>query len=93
MISWKFYILFYVKWPVEFGFLINFDRCTKLTDLWQFFRKKKVDIIENYDYGDIVKESPIMIFWLFFILFYEKWPIEFDFPINFDREAKLTDLS
>ncbi len=37
--------------------------------------------------------SRLMIFWLFCTLYYVKWPVEFDFPINFDLQAKLTNLS
>ncbi len=37
--------------------------------------------------------SRLMIFWLFYKLFSVKWPVEFDCPINYDYQAKLTDSS
>ncbi len=48
MILWLFYILYYVKWPVEFSFLINFDCQAKLTDLPQFFYLKKKKSWHNW---------------------------------------------
>ncbi len=63
MISWLFYMLLYVKWSVESHFLLSFDRKTKLMELCQVFgkkkkKKKKVDIIENYTNGGIMRKSP-----------------------------------
>ncbi len=43
--------------------------------------------------GDMVRESHLKIFWLFSTLSYVKSPLEFEFWINFDHQAKLTVLS
>ncbi len=50
-------------------------------------------IIENYMNGGMVRESRLMIFWLFTVLFYIKKSIEFEFRIKFEHQAKLTELS
>ncbi len=46
MIFWLFSMLLHVKWSVEFDFPFTFDGQTKLTELWQFFRVKRLTTLK-----------------------------------------------
>ncbi len=72
-------------------------RCLLLTNgsyCWQNVTEPfNGGMIENYTNGVMVRNSRLMIFWLFYMLYYVKGGVEFDFPINFDCQVKLTELS
>ncbi len=71
--------------------ILNSDRQAKLTDLSQFFCKKKINKIENCMNGGMVRESPHYDFLIIFNAILCKMTRRI--RINFDHQAKLTELS
>ncbi len=58
MIIGLFLMLLYVKWSVESDFPLTFNCQIKLMELWQFFHKKKVDII-SHNSINFVRQSKV----------------------------------
>ncbi len=75
-------------------FIINFWPPGQIDRPMQFCCTQKVNKIENHKYGGMVRIFHLMInwfSWLVYMLYYVKWPVEFDFLINFNRQEKLTE--
>ncbi len=85
MIFWLFSMLLYIKWPLKSDFPFTFDRQTKSTELWQLFCLKKLTQLKITWMVAWWGNPCLMIFWLFSMILYVKWPVESDFQFTFDH--------